>query len=102
MTICSLALIFIDRSNATILVIIFVSMRIVLAINLLAILPYVTELYSTLLRGKSSCLLYVVGRFGIFLLAVIGSAPMEWWDGNGFYIIIAVLSVISVLSVYKI
>ncbi len=79
--------------------VIFLAMRISLAMVILAIVPYTIELYSTLIRSKGVGLCSIVGRISTLLIGFVGLNSLEWLDGNGFYMIITVLAFISFLAV---
>ena len=67
----------------------------------MAVYPYTSEIYETLLRGKAMGVMSAFGRIGTMALGIAGVSALYWFDGNGLYILFLILSSLSALMIYK-
>ena len=61
-------------------------------LSIQALYPYTTEIYETKYRAKAMAVGSLSGRFGVILLGMIGVHAINWFNGNGLYILFVVAS----------
>jgi hypothetical protein len=63
--------------------------------------PYTVEIYSMLLRRRSKGIFLASGRLGTVMLGFLGLNALYWLNGNGLYLIFALMSFGSFVLIIK-
>ena len=63
--------------------------------------PYSAEVYETMIRGKALGVLSTFGRMATMLLGVVGVYAIDWWGGNGLYLLFFGVSAVASYSAWS-
>jgi nitrate/nitrite transporter NarK len=66
--------------------------KLVISATFMVLYPYTAEIYETMLRGKALGIFSACGRVSTMFVGVVGVYAMEWFNGNGLYVIFVLLS----------
>ena len=69
--------------------------KLVISATFMVLYPYTAEIYETMLRGKALGIFSACGRVSTMFVGVVGVYAMEWFNGNGLYVIFVVLSAVA-------
>ena len=70
-------------------------LRFMITCTFMILYPYTAEIYETMIRGKAMGIMSACGRVGIMLMGFIGVYAMNWFGGNGLYLIFILLSLMA-------
>ena len=91
---CALIII-VGEHNIVVLFILMAVIRFMITATFMILYPYTAEIYETMIRGKAMGITSACGRIAIMLMGFIGVYAMNWFGGNGLYLIFILLSGIA-------